>query len=63
MSNWQSIWNNKIADKEKVLSVDVEECFMELKHLTGNDILNNGGVPYKKFSETICAFKRKAIEI
>lgn len=49
MSNWHRIWNKKYPDESKLLSDDVQEKFMELKRLTGNDTMKNGGVPYESF--------------
>jgi hypothetical protein len=49
MANWHRIWNGRIANESKLYSEDVEEQFMELKRLTGNDTLKNGGVPYESF--------------
>jgi hypothetical protein len=49
MSNWHNIWNKRIPDETKLNSSDIEEKFMELKRLTGNDTLKNGGVAYDSF--------------
>lgn len=49
MSNWQKIWNKRTPDENKLTSENVEEKFMELKRLTGNDTMKNGGITYKSF--------------
>ena len=49
MSNWQRIWNKKTPIEEKLYSDSIEEIFMELKRLTGNDTIKNGGVTYQSF--------------
>lgn len=43
MSNWHGIWNNRIPNDEKLASGNFEEKFIELKRLTGNDTMKNGG--------------------
>lgn len=49
MSNWQKIWNKRFPDQSKLKSKNLEERFMELKRLTGNDTMKNGGIPYDIF--------------
>lgn len=49
MSNWHNIWNSREPQEDKLNSESIEEVFMELKRLTGNDTMKNGGVPYESF--------------
>lgn len=49
MQNWKKIWGGKIADPAKLSNNCLEDLFMELKRLTGNDTVGNGGVSYEAF--------------
>jgi len=48
MKNWHKIWNNRLGNEELLLSGSLQEKFMELKRLTGNDTMK-GGVPYTSY--------------
>ena len=49
MSNWHNIWNGRKPQLEKLDSENIEDIFMELKRLTGNDTMKAGGVTYQSF--------------
>lgn len=49
MSNWHNIWNNRKPQAEMLNSENIEDIFMELKRLTGNDTMKAGGVSYQSF--------------
>ena len=49
MDNWKRIWGNRKVIRENIKCADFETVFMELKRLTGNDTLANGGVGYPAF--------------
>lgn len=58
MSNWHNIWNNRRPEEAKLNSGNEEEVFMELKRLTGNDTMKNGGVSYENFMKQYDRLKK-----
>jgi len=48
MENWHRIWNKRFGNVEILQNGTMEEKFMELKRLTGNDTMK-GGVPFTSY--------------